>query len=77
MATPGSAGNVIAAICSFFIAGLGQLVQGRVGAALFFFLVWCLAIGILTVLTLGFLVFLAGLINIWACIDAALWKDGP
>jgi hypothetical protein len=25
----GSAGNVIAAVCSFFIPGLGQLVQGR------------------------------------------------
>ena len=30
----GSAGNVIAAICSFFIPGLGQLVQGRILAAL-------------------------------------------
>ena len=25
----GSTGNVIAAVCSFFIPGLGQLVQGR------------------------------------------------
>jgi TM2 domain-containing membrane protein YozV len=25
-----SGGNVLAAICSFFIPGLGQLVQGRV-----------------------------------------------
>ena len=25
----GSAGNVIAALCSFFIPGLGQLLQGR------------------------------------------------
>jgi len=31
---PGSAGNVLAAICSFFIPGLGQLVQGRIFMAL-------------------------------------------
>jgi TM2 domain-containing membrane protein YozV len=29
MTQQGSAGNVIAALCSFFIPGLGQLVQGR------------------------------------------------
>jgi TM2 domain-containing membrane protein YozV len=34
MAGQGSGGNVLAAICSFFIAGLGQLVQGRLLAAL-------------------------------------------
>jgi len=33
----GSAGNIIAAIASFFIPGLGQLVQGRVFAAVFMF----------------------------------------
>ena len=38
MAGQGSGGNVLAAICSFFIPGLGQLVQGRVLAALLFFL---------------------------------------
>ena len=36
MAGQGSGGNVLAAICSFFIPGLGQLVQGRILAALFF-----------------------------------------
>src|SRR5690606_30734160 len=34
----GSAGNVIAAICSFIVPGLGQLVQGRLMAALLWFL---------------------------------------
>ena len=33
----GSSGNVIAAVCSFFIPGLGQLVQGRVFKALIMF----------------------------------------
>jgi len=31
----GSSGNIIAGIASFFIPGLGQLVQGRIMAALF------------------------------------------
>ena len=34
----GSAGNVIAALASFFIPGLGQLVQGRLIAAAVFFI---------------------------------------
>jgi len=34
----GSTGNVIAGIASFLIPGLGQLVQGRLFAALFMFL---------------------------------------
>lgn len=33
----GSAGNVLAAICSFIIPGLGQLFQGRIGMAIFHF----------------------------------------
>jgi TM2 domain-containing membrane protein YozV len=35
----GSAGNVIAALASFFLPGLGQLVQGRILAALIHFIV--------------------------------------
>jgi hypothetical protein len=34
----GSTGNVIAGIASFIIPGLGQLIQGRLFAALFMFL---------------------------------------
>jgi TM2 domain-containing membrane protein YozV len=34
----GSAGNVIAALASFFAPGLGQLIQGRFGSALVLFL---------------------------------------
>jgi len=33
----GSGGNVLAAICSFFIPGLGQLVQGRLLMAIVMF----------------------------------------
>jgi TM2 domain-containing membrane protein YozV len=69
MAGQGSTGNVIAAVCSFFIPGLGQLVQGRLlwalvhvilGAAL-----WVVSFG-----TLGWLV------HLWSAIDAAIWKGG-
>ena len=38
----GSAGNVIAALASFFIPGLGQLLQGRFVTALFMFVLTCL-----------------------------------
>ena len=37
MAGQGSAGNVIAALCSFFIPGLGQFLQGRVLKAIIMF----------------------------------------
>ncbi len=61
---PGTAGNVIAAICSFFIPGLGQLVQGRVLMALIMFVL----AGIMWIFLLGWL------IHIWSVIDAALYR---
>jgi TM2 domain-containing membrane protein YozV len=64
MAGAGSTGNVIAAVCSFFIPGLGQLVQGRVLMALIQFVL----AGVLWVFFLGWL------IHIWSIIDAAVWK---
>jgi TM2 domain-containing membrane protein YozV len=63
----GSAGNVIAALASFFIPGLGQLIQGRILAALFMFILS----GILWALTLGHFGWIGHLI---ACIEAARWK---
>ena len=64
MAGQGSAGNVIAALCSFFIPGLGQLLQGRVLMAL---LQFCLA-GLLWLVLLGWA------IHLWSIVDAAVWK---
>jgi TM2 domain-containing membrane protein YozV len=61
---PGSAGNVLAAICSFFIPGLGQLVQGRILMALIQFVL----AGMLWVVLLGWL------IHLWSVIDAALYR---
>jgi TM2 domain-containing membrane protein YozV len=60
----GSAGNVIAALCSFFIPGLGQLVQGRLLMAILHFVL----AGVL------WLIFLGWIIHLWSIIDAALWK---
>ena len=64
MSGQGSAGNVIAALASFFIPGLGQLVQGRPVMALIHF---CLA-GLLWFFLLGWI------IHLWSIIDAACWK---
>ncbi len=38
MSQQGNAGNVIAALCNLFIPGLGHLVQGRLLAAILFFI---------------------------------------
>lgn len=66
-AGPGSAGNVIAALCSLFIPGLGQLVQGRILAAIFYLL-------LASVLWLVTFTLLGWLGNLIACIDAALYR---
>ncbi|MDJ0838722.1 MAG: hypothetical protein QNK37_19550 [Acidobacteriota bacterium] len=60
----GSAGNVLAAICSFFIPGLGQLVQGRLLIAIIMFVL----AGVMWFFFLGWL------IHLWSIIDAAIWK---
>jgi TM2 domain-containing membrane protein YozV len=61
---PGSAGNVLAAICSFFIPGLGQLVQGRLLAACIQFVL----AGVLWIFWLGWLV------HLWSVFDAAIYR---
>jgi TM2 domain-containing membrane protein YozV len=61
---PGSGGNVLAAICSFFIPGLGQLVQGRVFKALIMFVL----AAVLWVIWLGWI------IHLWSIVDAALYR---
>ena len=63
MAGQGSAGNVIAALASFFIPGLGQLLQGRLVAA---FVMFALAV-VLWWFLLGWI------IHLWSIVDAALW----
>ena len=60
----GSTGNVIAAVCSFFIPGLGQLVQGRLLKAIIMFV---LAAAL-------WIVWLGWIIHLWSILDAALYK---
>jgi TM2 domain-containing membrane protein YozV len=64
VAGQGSAGNVIAALCSLFIPGLGQLLQGRLLKAIIMFLMAA---------ALWFF-FLGWIIHLWSILDAALWK---
>ncbi|MEM9158284.1 MAG: hypothetical protein AAGB46_04480 [Verrucomicrobiota bacterium] len=61
MTRRGSSGNVIAALCSFFIAGLGQLLQGRVFAAFIHFVL----AGLLWFIGLGWI------IHLWSAFSAA------
>lgn len=67
----GSAGNVIAALATVFIPGLGQLIQGRILPALLFFVFAASAYG-LSFLVLPLII--AVPVHIWAIIDAATWK---
>lgn len=71
---PGSAGNVIAAICSLFIPGLGQLVQGRVISAVLWFLAACVTYAITWLLTLTTLPFGWFIVSIFSCISAAVYR---
>jgi TM2 domain-containing membrane protein YozV len=64
MAGQGSGGNVLAALASFFIPGLGQLVQGRLGMAIIHFLL----------ASVLWFVFLGWVIHLWSTLDAARFK---
>jgi TM2 domain-containing membrane protein YozV len=60
----GSTGNVIAALASFFIPGLGQLIQGRLLMAIVHFVL----AGVLWVVLLGWV------IHLWSILDAATYE---
>ena len=60
----GTAGNVIAALCSFFIPGLGQLLQGRLIAAVLQFVL----AAALWIILLGWIV------HLYSILDAAMFK---
>ena len=64
MAGQGSGGNVLAALCSFFIPGLGQLLQGRIGIAIVQFLLAA---------ALWFVLF-GWAVHLWSVIDAARYE---
>ncbi len=88
MSGQGSAGNVLAALCSLLVPGLGQLLQARLLMALIQFilaaLLWFVLLGwvILSVASADQgvfwgvpLIFLFGcVIHLWSILDAARWK---
>jgi TM2 domain-containing membrane protein YozV len=59
----GSSGNVIAALCSFFVPGLGQLIQGR----------WFVALIHFVLATALWFIMLGWVISLWSTISAALF----
>ncbi len=61
MSGQGSGGNVLAALSSFFIPGLGQLLQGRLLMAAMHFVF----AGFLWIFLLGWIV------HLWSILDAA------
>ncbi|GGD59444.1 hypothetical protein [Lacimicrobium alkaliphilum] len=75
MAGQGSGGNVIAAICNIFIPGLGQLVQGRILAALLFFVLVSVCYGMAATVILIFMWIPGALLHLWAIIDAAKFRS--
>ncbi|NIR51317.1 hypothetical protein GWO43_22280 [candidate division KSB1 bacterium] len=64
MAGQGSGGNVLAALASLLIPGLGQLLQGRLLIAIVHFVL----AGALWVFLLGWL------IHLWSILDAAKYQ---
>lgn len=64
MAGQGSGGNVLAALCSFFIPGLGQLLQGRLLIALFQFVLAAIL----------WFIWMGWIIHLWSVLNAARWR---
>ena len=64
MSGQGTGGNVIAALASFFIPGLGQLLRGRLLIAIFMFIfaavLWWVLLG--------------WIIHLWSILDAAKFR---
>ena len=72
MARQGSGGNVLAALCNVFFPGLGQLVQGRIIAAIIFAVVvfvgyffWVLLVPAI----------IAAIFHLWSIVDAARFNS--
>ena len=72
MASQGSGGNVLSALCNIFFPGLGQLLQGRIMAALIFAIV---CIGGYALWWMIFPGVIAVVFHIWAIIDAAKYTN--
>lgn len=69
MSQQGSTGNVIAALASFFIPGLGQLIQGRILAALLFCVITFAGYALWWLLFIPAII--GAIAHIWSIVDAA------
>ncbi|HSG52110.1 MAG TPA: hypothetical protein VLA40_08370 [Rheinheimera sp.] len=71
MSGQGSGGNVIAALCNVFIPGLGQLVQGRILAAIVFFVICAVGYALFWLVIPAII---AAIAHLWSIIDAAKFR---
>lgn len=72
MSGQGSGGNVIAALCTVFFPGLGQLIQGRILPALLFFIIVAGGYALWWLIIPGII---AAIFHLWAIIDAARYRS--
>lgn len=72
MSGQGSGGNVIAALCNVFVPGLGQLVQGRILAAIIFFVICAVGYALFWLVIPAIV---AAIAHLWAIIDAAKFRS--
>ena len=72
MSGQGSGGNVIAALCNIIFPGLGQLVQGRIFAAIIFAIAAIISYVLIYVL-IGFV--LVPIVYLWSILDAARYRS--
>ncbi|MCK7595540.1 hypothetical protein [Pseudomarimonas salicorniae] len=70
----GSAGNVLAALASLIIPGLGQLLQGRVLWAMFWLFFGCIGFLVTWLITLSLLPFGWFVVSFFSCIHAAVYS---
>lgn len=73
MASQGSAGNVIAALCNVPFPGLGQLIQGRLISAAFYFVSCGVLYFLLGWTGIGYILGL--LVHLLAILSAATYKN--
>lgn len=71
MSGQGSGGNVLAALINIFFPGLGQLLQGRILAAILFFVIVVVGYALWWLIIPGII---GGLVHLWAIIDAARFR---
>lgn len=69
---PQKQSQALPALVSFFLPGIGQLIQGRGQAAIGFLLAWFLCL-MLFVILIGFL--LLPCLHVYAAYEAAVWEE--